>query len=801
MTQTSQELVPYPTPEGQPIWVHPDLLKDENWEIVKTKSTAQQRRQAKRQLRKLKQQEKAQTKTRFLKRQKPPLPLHKGHQRSLFPRPQECDTASDIDEWEESLETREYLSDEEWISESHLMPVEPKGVDEEEDLAPMPNLEEYAMILQRLAIEQEQDHINQLHQNPELEVLENLQASPPVTPENEESCWIDDPLTSEDESDSQQSIVEASSIKVACNVIAQDDSASEASSAEATDSQNTSHNISSGATYSRVTSTEITPSQPSSPKTDTSEFKPLPTDHHEEALVDEIFKENPVNCNAITEDGNAAAEAFLANGEDRPLEPEGGLPKEEPPLEAIEVGKGTRSGRNYHKKYNQPSFSSCVNPSGKQAINALSGNNNENAGPKEAFKYDLIEHFKHIPARLHILDLLRMSPQTRDSLISELQRLNVDVDKHAPQVLQIEMDYRVKNSKTSSNGENKKARGPCTECLSVQKAASATVAFNKENLLLGKTKHNRPLYFTGYIKEMPIHRVQIDSGSALNLISTTALEELGIPPSKLSHTSVSIFGCDGSAQRPIGKIQFRLQIGDLISEVTVYAIKTPSCYNILLGRPWIHENGVVPSTLHQYIKFVGNDGLIHQVFADKKPFKGKEVYFADPQMYKDEKEKEEEKIASLASNLQKDKARLLSNHRKKTNLPTNLERAIRLHSLSPSNLPNLCQADAQQVRLSLTPLETPSDVEDPASATFIVPATLAEEKSIFFHTSDASSSNSLLEPFQNEDAWFSDSEEPSSPKEVPYFDPVLVGDWDHLIASLEKNTDQEDLWTEAEPWS
>ncbi|XXG73177.1 hypothetical protein AAC387_Pa07g2138 [Persea americana] len=42
MTQTSQELVPYPTLEGQPIWVHPDLLEDENWEIVKTKLTAQQ---------------------------------------------------------------------------------------------------------------------------------------------------------------------------------------------------------------------------------------------------------------------------------------------------------------------------------------------------------------------------------------------------------------------------------------------------------------------------------------------------------------------------------------------------------------------------------------------------------------------------------------------------------------------------------------------------------------------------------------------------------------------------------------
>ena len=74
---------------------------------------------------------------------------------------------------------------------------------------------------------------------------------------------------------------------------------------------------------------------------------------------------------------------------------------------------------------------------------------------------------------------------------------------------------------------------------------------------------------------MPIHRVRIDPGSALNLIFTSALEELGIPPSKLSHTFMSIFGYDGSTQRPIGKIRFKLQIGDVISKVTVYAIKTP----------------------------------------------------------------------------------------------------------------------------------------------------------------------------------------------------------------------------------
>ena len=53
----------------------------------------------------------------------------------------------------------------------------------------------------------------------------------------------------------------------------------------------------------------------------------------------------------------------------------------------------------------------------------------------------------------------------------------------------------------------------------------------------------------------------------------------------------------------------------------------------------------------------------------------------------------------------------------------------------------------------------------------------------------------------NTDAQFSNPEEPLSPKKVPYFDPVSVDDWDNFIASLEKITNQEDLRTEAVPWS
>ena len=68
--------------------------------------------------------------------------------------------------------------------------------------------------------------------------------------------------------------------------------------------------------------------------------------------------------------------------------------------------------------------------------------------------------------------------------------LNADDNKHASQVLQIERDYRVIKSDTSSKGEKKKTKGSRFKCLWVQKAVSATIAFTKEGLVLGEIRHN-----------------------------------------------------------------------------------------------------------------------------------------------------------------------------------------------------------------------------------------------------------------------------------------------------------------------
>ena len=57
----------------------------------------------------------------------------------------------------------------------------------------------------------------------------------------------------------------------------------------------------------------------------------------------------------------------------------------------------------------------------------------------------------------------------------------------------------------------------------------------------------------------------------------------------------------------MGEVDLCIQMGpaELVTKFQVMGISTS--YNMLLGRPWIHAAGAVPSTLHQILKFIWED--------------------------------------------------------------------------------------------------------------------------------------------------------------------------------------------------
>jgi len=121
------------------------------------------------------------------------------------------------------------------------------------------------------------------------------------------------------------------------------------------------------------------------------------------------------------------------------------------------------------------------------------------------FRFDILAQLANIPPRITIHELLRLSKETREALANSESFLT-----HMPEAPRDDTQHS------------------CSECHHVQLKVPA-ITFTAEDMLLKDNKHNRPLYYTGYIGSTCIERVQIDLGSPLSIIPKRLLYFLGIP--------------------------------------------------------------------------------------------------------------------------------------------------------------------------------------------------------------------------------------------------------------------------------
>ncbi|KAL4637826.1 hypothetical protein ACB092_03G104600 [Castanea dentata] len=150
-----------------------------------------------------------------------------------------------------------------------------------------------------------------------------------------------------------------------------------------------------------------------------------------------------------------------------------------------------------------------------------------------------------------------------------------------------------------------------TERAIVYKACWSSIIFTDDDRLLGPKIHNRPLFVTGYIREQRVNRILINSGSAVNILPLKILKELGISLDELLPT--------------IGKIRLQMLIGEMESSALFHIIDAKTTYKMLIGRPWLHEYGVVPSTYHQCLKYF-QDGQNKFVSKWDGPYVVQETY-------------------------------------------------------------------------------------------------------------------------------------------------------------------------------
>ena len=74
----------------------------------------------------------------------------------------------------------------------------------------------------------------------------------------------------------------------------------------------------------------------------------------------------------------------------------------------------------------------------------------------------------------------------------------------------------------------------------------------------------------------------------------------------------------------MGTLVIDLQIGPTTFSTLFQILRIPTSSNLLLGRPWIHRAGVIPSSLHQKVKFI-HDGQVIMVRSTRDIFASSEL--------------------------------------------------------------------------------------------------------------------------------------------------------------------------------
>ncbi|XP_056843199.1 uncharacterized protein LOC130495728 [Raphanus sativus] len=117
------------------------------------------------------------------------------------------------------------------------------------------------------------------------------------------------------------------------------------------------------------------------------------------------------------------------------------------------------------------------------------------------------------------------------------------------------------------------------------------------------TPHHDALVISLTIANCLVKRILVDNGSSSNIIFHSAFADLGLEPTALTRKATPLVGFSGEVKQTLGEVLLPVYAEGVNQTTKFLVVDCPSSYNVILGRPWIHDMGAVPSTLHQLVKF------------------------------------------------------------------------------------------------------------------------------------------------------------------------------------------------------
>ncbi|XP_057790905.1 uncharacterized protein LOC131007998 [Salvia miltiorrhiza] len=134
--------------------------------------------------------------------------------------------------------------------------------------------------------------------------------------------------------------------------------------------------------------------------------------------------------------------------------------------------------------------------------------------------------------------------------------------------------------------------------------------------------HDDALVFTADIATCIVHRIFVDSESAVNILYLECLQSMGIE-ANIEPTNATLFGFSGEIIMPLGFVELQVTLGradackNRMIRFLVVDMPKPS-YNVILGRPALTAFRAIISMFHLKMKFPIGGGRVGEVWDDQK---------------------------------------------------------------------------------------------------------------------------------------------------------------------------------------
>uniref|UniRef100_A0A2N9GJ26 Integrase catalytic domain-containing protein n=1 Tax=Fagus sylvatica TaxID=28930 RepID=A0A2N9GJ26_FAGSY len=127
--------------------------------------------------------------------------------------------------------------------------------------------------------------------------------------------------------------------------------------------------------------------------------------------------------------------------------------------------------------------------------------------------------------------------------------------------------------------------GPSFENMVTSILVTNQLTFSDDELPPEGRGHTKALYISVKTNDRIVSRVLIDNGMVVRAF-------------------------DGTRREVLGEIDLPVEIGPQVYDINFQVLRIDSPYNLLLGRPWLHTAGAVPSSLHQKMKLIIGNQLV-----------------------------------------------------------------------------------------------------------------------------------------------------------------------------------------------